>query len=82
MNGMYEAETTEAIAVEEGVLLARERELNQVIIKSDSLSSSRCQYKLKHWRTGINYSRNHRLAKGFWKLENEASEKGIQQGCT
>ena len=38
MNGMYEAETTEAIAVEEGDLLASERELNQVIIESDSLS--------------------------------------------
>ena len=38
MNGMYEAETTEAMAVEEGILLARERELNQFIIESDSLS--------------------------------------------
>ena len=32
LNGMYEAETIEAFAVEEGILLARERGLNQVEI--------------------------------------------------
>ncbi|KAF3945881.1 hypothetical protein CMV_027789 [Castanea mollissima] len=37
MNGMYEAKTTEAIAVKEGILLARERGINHVIIESDSL---------------------------------------------
>ena len=37
MNGMYEAETIEAFAVEEGILLARERGLNQVVIELDSL---------------------------------------------
>ena len=38
MNGLYEVETTKAIAVKEGVLLAYERELNPVIIESNSLS--------------------------------------------
>ena len=37
LNGMYEAKTTEAFAVEEGILLARERGLNQVVIELDSL---------------------------------------------
>ena len=37
LNGMYEAETTEAFAVEEGILLACERGLNQVVIELDSL---------------------------------------------
>ena len=37
MNEMYEAETTEAFAVEEGILLACERGLNQVVIELDSL---------------------------------------------
>ena len=38
LNGMYEAETIETFAVEEGILLAYERGLNQVVIESDSLS--------------------------------------------
>ena len=38
LNGMFEAETTETFAVEEGILLARERGLNHVVIESDSLS--------------------------------------------
>ena len=37
LNGMYEAETIEAFVVEEGILLARERGLNQVVIELDSL---------------------------------------------
>ena len=35
---VYEAKTTEAFAMEEGILLAREIGLNQVVIESDSLS--------------------------------------------
>ena len=38
LNGTYEAETTKAFAIEEGILLAHERGLNQVVIKSNSLS--------------------------------------------
>lgn len=38
MNGTYAAETVEAFAVEEGILPACQRGLNQVIIESDSLS--------------------------------------------
>ncbi|KAK9993278.1 hypothetical protein SO802_022981 [Lithocarpus litseifolius] len=37
MAGSYEAGVTEALAVEEGVLLARERGLHQIIIESNSL---------------------------------------------
>ena len=38
LNGMFEVETTEAFAVKEGILLARERGLNHVVIELDSLS--------------------------------------------
>lgn len=37
MHGSYGEEITEAFAVEEGILLASEMELQQIIIKSDSL---------------------------------------------
>ena len=38
LNGMFEVETAEAFAVKEGILLARERGLNHVVIELDSLS--------------------------------------------
>ena len=37
MHGSYGEEITEAFAVEEGILLASEMDLQQIIIKSDSL---------------------------------------------
>lgn len=36
--GSYEAEITEVLAVEEGVLLASERGLHQIILETDSLA--------------------------------------------
>ena len=38
MAGSYEVEITEALAVKEGVLLARERGLHQIILETDSLA--------------------------------------------
>ena len=38
MAGSYEVEITEALAVKEGVLLAREKGLHQIILETDSLA--------------------------------------------
>ena len=52
LNGAYVVEVTEALAIEEGVRLAKELELPQVIIKSDSvvvvdaINSSNCNGEL------------------------------------
>ena len=81
MHGSYGEEITEAFAVEEGILLASEMELQQIIIKSDSLMVVGNQYKLISWRHGANYSRNSGYFESAKQLESEASEKGLQQSC-
>ena len=37
LNGTYDAEVTEALAVEEGILLAKEMELLQIVVEFDSV---------------------------------------------
>ena len=37
LNGSYDAEVTEALAVEEGILLAKEMELHQIVVESNSV---------------------------------------------
>ena len=64
----YEVETTEALAVKEGVLLARERELHQIILEIDSLA--------------VVQALNTRSSHGeHEQLESVAPKKGLQQWC-
>ena len=37
LNGSYDAEVTEALAVEEGILLAKEMEFHQIVVESNSV---------------------------------------------
>lgn len=37
LNGSYDVEVTEALAMEEGILLANEMKLHQIVVESDSM---------------------------------------------
>lgn len=53
MTGSYEAEITEALAVEESVLLARERGLHQIILETNSLVMAQAiNTRLSHGELG------------------------------
>ena len=80
LDALYDVETTEALALENGIILASELMLPQVIIESNSLAVVQAMNSRSfHGTMGLIIQGGHSLLSQFWKLESSPSEKGLQQ---